>query len=510
MARDLSRPVFRLVFGLVFRPVVRLGVRPAFRPVFRPVSRLVTACAFAAGFTLASVASTPPARAATPLTTTRVASGLNRPIYVTAPPGDTARLFIIEKAGVIKILNFNTGVVLPTPFLNIDALVGGGTTDNSEQGLLGLAFHPDYASNGRFFVNYTNNAGDTVLARYTVSADPNVADAGSAVPLLTLDQPDTNHNGGWLGFGPLDGYLYMATGDGGGAGDDDFGHTPGVGNGQDITDNLLGKILRLDVDGAAYTIPADNPFVGVTGDDAIWAFGLRNPWRNSHDRVTGDFYIADVGQGTWEEVNFQSAASAGGENYGWRCREGAHDFNISGDCSLTPFTEPVHEYSHGGSPFRCSISGGYAYRGCAIPDLRGTYFFADFCSEQIWSFRYNGGFIPVAADRTAELAPGGGLGIDEVVSFGEDANGELYVIDQGNGTNVGEVFKIVPNGAAEPPAANDYDNNGQVTLFDVRALPGCMGGPHVPLAQCLCDVFAGSDGDVDLADFRALQLAYQG
>lgn len=460
---------------------------------------------------LLAVATALTAAAATPLTTVRVASGLNRPVFVTSPPGETARLFILKKAGVIRILDLDAGTVLPTPFLDIDALIGGGTSDNSEQGLLGLAFHPDYAANGYFFIYYTNNSGDSVLARYTASPDPNVADPNSAITLLTIDQPQANHNGGWLGFGPLDGYLYISSGDGGGGGDDDAGHTPGVGNGQDITDNLLGKLLRIDVDsGSPYAVPGDNPFVDITGDDEIWAFGLRNAWRSAFDRLTGDLFIADVGQGTWEEVNFQPAASPGGENYGWRCREGAHDFNTSGDCSQTPFTEPIHEYIHGGTPFRCSITGGYVYRGCAIPDLRGTYFFADFCSEQIWTFRYAGMFINSANDRTAELAPGGGLSIDEIVSFGEDGAGELYIVDQGVGVGAGEIFKLVADGLADPPTPFDYDNNGLIEAFDALGFAGCMTGPDVGFMDCLCDVFAGDDGDIDLADYRDLQLAFEG
>jgi glucose/arabinose dehydrogenase len=456
--------------------------------------------------------------AATPLTTERVAEGLNRPVFVTAPPGDTSRVFILEKSGIIKILDLGGGGVLATPFLNIDALVGGGTTDNTERGLLGLAFHPHCAANRWFYVNYTDNTGTTVVARYTVSDDPNVAVADSAMVVLTIAQPQSNHNGGWLGFGPADGYLYVATGDGGGSGDTGTGHTDGVGNAQDITDNLLGKMLRIDVDGddfpadpnRNYAVPAGNPFVGATGDDEIWSFGLRNPWRPSFDRVTRDLYIADVGQASWEEISFQPADSGGGENYGWRCREGAHDFNTSGDCSQTPFTEPIYEYARGAVPFRCAITGGYVYRGCAIPDLRGTYFFADYCSGQIWSFRYDGGPVAFADDRTAELAPGGGLAINSITSFGEDGRGELYVVKQGSGTNAGEVYRIIAAGPVMPPTPHDYDNNGLVELFDLRAFAACMRGPGTAYGDCLCDVFDGGGGDVDLRAFRELQIAFGG
>ncbi|MCP4592733.1 MAG: PQQ-dependent sugar dehydrogenase [bacterium] len=450
------------------------------------------------------------ASAATPLATIRVASGLSRPVLVTTPPGDTNRLFIVEQhTGLIRILKLDTMVVNAAPFLVI-----GGLTTGNEQGLLGLAFHPDYEGNGFFYVNYTNSAGDTAIARYQVSADPDVALPASADILLTIDQPDThtNHNGGWIGFGG-DEYLYIASGDGGGGGDDDAGHTPGIGNGQDITNNLLGAMLRIDVDGddfpaepdRNYGVPTDNPFVGTNGDDEIWAFGLRNPWRNSFDLVTGDLWIADVGQGLWEEVDYQPADSAGGENYGWRCREGAHNFNTNGDCSLTPFTEPVHEYSHGGNPFRCSISGGYVYRGCAIPDLRGTYFFADYCSDQIWSFRYDGIAVAEFADRTAELVPDIGS-ITQPVSFGEDGSGELYVCDL-----AGEVFKVVPSGAIDLPTAHDYDNDGDVDLADTARFEACLGGPGVVNSDCLCDVFdQDDDGDTDLDDFAGFQVAFTG
>ncbi|MCH7813175.1 MAG: PQQ-dependent sugar dehydrogenase [Planctomycetes bacterium] len=405
-------------------------------------------------------ASTTMAGTPTPLTTVRVASGLNRPVFATAAPGDFDRLFIVEKRGVIRILDFDTGAVNPINFLNIDALILGGNSNNDERGLLGMAFHPDYGTNGFFYVYYTNNVDNTVVARYTVSANPDVADAGSASIVLTYNQPQSNHNGGWIGFSPNDGYLYVALGDGGGGGDDDFGHTPGVGNGQDTTNNLLGKMLRIDVNGddfpadpnRDYAIPGDNPFVGLTGDDEIWAFGLRNPWRNAFDRETGDLYIADVGQGAWEEVNWQIGSSRGGDNYGWRCFEGNHNFNMSGDCTQVPFKFPIHEYSHA---FGCSITGGYPYRGCAIADLQGTYFFADYCSASIWSFKYDPFGAPlVVQTRTGELAPGGGLSITSIVSFGEDAYGELYIVDQ-CGSSCGEVYKIV---AATAPD-NDCNNN---------------------------------------------------
>jgi glucose/arabinose dehydrogenase len=316
-----------------------------------------------------------------------------------------------------------------------------------------LAFHPNYGSNGTFYVNYTDNNGDTKISRFTVSAgDPDDADEASELVLMTVSQPQTNHNGGWLAFGPNDEYLYIGMGDGGGSGDNDSGHTAGTGNAQDITNNLLGKMLRIDVDGSdgpggLYGIPPDNPFVGVTGDDEIWAYGLCNPWRNAFDRANGDLYIADVGQSSWEEIDYQPASSTGGQSFGWRCREGAHNFDFTGSCSSITHVEPIAEYARGGSPFRCSITGGEVYRGCAVPDLQGTYFYADYCSDQIWSLVVAGGAATAQQERTTGLDPAGPAAISDIVSFGSDAEGEMYIADLD-----GEVYKIVPDGPAAPCA----------------------------------------------------------
>jgi glucose/arabinose dehydrogenase len=407
---------------------------------------LFTPLAIAGLLLLASAAA-----AATPLTTERVASGLERPLFVTHAPGDASRVFIVEQPGRVRILDLTQQppALLAQAFLDIAARV---VTTGNEQGLLGLAFHPDFAANRRFYVNYTDLAGDTVVSRFEVPANtPDQADPNSELVVLTFHQPQGNHNGGWLAFGPHDGLLYIGNGDGGGGGDDDTGHTPETGNAQDISDNLLGKILRIDVDGTNgpggnYGIPPGNPFVGVAGDDEIWAYGLRNPWRNAFDTLTGDLYIADVGQRLWEEVNFQPAASSGGENWGWRCREGAHDFNTL-NCDGLTLLDPIHEYGHGGTPHRCSITGGEVYRGCAVPDLAGTYFFADYCSDQIWSFRVVGGGLTDFMERTGELTAGGSS-IDRITSFGLDARGEIYIADR-----LGEVFRIVPDGV--PSACED-------------------------------------------------------
>ncbi len=365
------------------------------------------------------------------VTTELVASGLGRPVFVTAPAGDLQRIFIVEQKG--KILIVKDGVLLVEPFLDIQQLVSNGSFFD-ERGLLGLAFHPAFAANGFFYVNYTDNGDSTTIARYTVSDDPDLADPGSAVILMKIDQPHANHNGGTLAFSPTDGYLYIGMGDGGGAGDQD--------NRAQNDGTLLGKMLRIDVAGALpYAIPSDNPFVGQ-GDprDEIWAKGLRNPYRWSFDRLSGDMYIADVGQDLWEEIDFQPAGSAGGENYGWRLMEGNHCFNPPSNCDPGGLTAPVHEFPHNPA---CSVTGGFVYRGVAIPELVGHYFFADWCSGQIWSFKIQDGQVTEFQERTAELAPGGGLFIAGISGFGEDGRGELYIVDR-SAEGQGEVYKIVP------------------------------------------------------------------
>jgi glucose/arabinose dehydrogenase len=387
------------------------------------------------------------------LSTIRVAANLSRPIYCTAPEGDS-RLFIVEQAGLIKILQ--NGNVLPIPFLNIDPLTTN-PTGNDERGLLGMAFHPNYAQNGFFYLNYTNLAGDTIIARYSVSANPNRADSLTALQILFIDQPFSNHNGGHLAFGPDD-YLYIGMGDGGSAGDPQ-------GNGQ-RDDTLLGKMLRIDINGddfpadpgRNYAIPPTNPFAGPGNPlDEIWAKGVRNPYRWSFDRQIGDMYIADVGQGCWEEIDFQPASSAGGENYGWVIMEGAHCYPPGPQCqpiSCTPqHILPIHEYSHSEAGFSCSVTGGYVYRGSILPTLPGTYFFADFCSNQIYSFRYTGSTVTEFTNRTTELAPGGGLSITGIAGFGEDGFGEMYIVDR-DAASTGEVYKITATAAGvEDPSS---------------------------------------------------------
>ncbi len=343
----------------------------------------------------------------------QVASGLSFPVHVTAPPGD-ARVFIVEKSGRIKILR--GGQVVVTPFLDLSDAVSGG----SEQGLLSLAFHPQYASNVRFVVNYTDLGGDTQVVEFRVSSDPDRADPATARTLLSVDQPFSNHNGGLVVFGP-DGRLYVGMGDGGGGGDP-----------QDVAQDLsslLGKLLRLTPDGG---VPADNPFVGNAGARGeIWASGLRNPWRFAFDRETGDLYIADVGQNRLEEVNAVRGAGRG-LDYGWDTMEGSDCFEPSSGCNQAGLTLPVISYDHGEG---CSVTGGHVYRGTAIPGIRGLYFYSDYCSGFVRSFRFTGAG---ATDerRWADLEPG--AGDRNVTSFGEDAAGEIYITTAG-----GNVYKFV-------------------------------------------------------------------
>jgi glucose/arabinose dehydrogenase len=419
-----------------------------------------------------------------PVTTTiqlsseRVASGLSQPLYVTSPPGDANRMFILEqKTGQIKILDLNTQTVAAQPFLTIPAndLLKNGF----EQGLLGLAFHPNYAQNGKFYVSYTapggGNAGQAKVVEYQVSAtDPNQADPTSAKQILAVNQPQENHNGGWIAFG-ADGYLYWAKGDGGGS-----GFQPGIpdesDNSQDITNNLLGKILRLDVNGDSFTrdpdrnyrIPASNPFVGKEGDDEIWVYGVRNPWRPSFDRQTGDLYIADVGQSSREEINFQRGNSPGGENYGWNRFEGSLPYKPGPPIANPVF--PIYEYAH--SVGR-SVTGGYVYRG-AVSELSGTYFFGDFSAGKIWSFRYTGNAVTQFSDRTGQLVPNVGS-INQIASFGEDAAGNLYIVDLD-----GEIFRIevkknvVGDGQANNLGGGPSDDvlNGLAGSDTIRGLQG--------------------------------------
>jgi glucose/arabinose dehydrogenase len=327
----------------------------------------------------------------------RVATGLSNPMFVTHAPGDSSRLFIAQRSGAIRILNLNTGVLQPAPFLSMSGINTAG-----EGGFLGLAFHPDYSNVGmpgfgKFYVSITTDGSPLTsrIREFQVSAaDPNLANPASLREILSFAQPQSNHNGGWIGFSPGDKYLYMSTGDGGGGDDSGGGHTAGTGNAQDTTNNLLGKMLRIDINGddfpadanRNYAIPPTNPFrAGVgnpaddVGDDEIWSYGLRNPFRASFDRLTGDLWIGDVGQSAREEIDFQSAGSPGGENYGWRLREGRIATPSGGVGGPAPpgNVEPVYDYNRNNDQFGGTVvTGGYLYRG-PDPSVQGKYFFLD-------------------------------------------------------------------------------------------------------------------------------------
>jgi glucose/arabinose dehydrogenase len=369
-----------------------------------------------------------------------VTGSLSAPVHLTHAGDGSGRLFIVEQSGRIRI--YQSGALLPTPFLNIsDRVLSPSNGGGGEEGLLSVAFPPNYTGKGYFYVYYTNLNGNNQISRFHISG-ANQANANSEELILSLNHPtQNNHNGGQLAFGP-DGYLYIGTGDGGGAGDPP--------NNAQNPNTLLGKILRIDVEPGqppaitqahrsylplmlqggpsplAYRIPSDNPFVGQSGyRQEIWALGLRNPWRFSFDRLNDDLYIADVGQSAWEEVNHQPGSSNGGENYGWRIMEGKHCYN-SQSCNQSGLTLPVWEYSHADG---CSITGGFVYRGSTYPALQGIYFFADYCSGKIW------GLVKETGVWQSSLLLDSPYNVS---SFGEDEAGELYVVDRD-----GNIYRVV-------------------------------------------------------------------
>jgi glucose/arabinose dehydrogenase len=336
-------------------------------------------------------------------------SGLEGPVHVTHAVDGSGRLFIVEQTGRIRVVQ--AGVLLSTPFLDLTDRVGCC----GERGLLSVAFPPDYPQKGYCYVNYTDRSGSTVVARYHTMDDPNLADPGSEEVVLTIGQPYANHNGGQLAFGPGDGYLYIGMGDGGAGGDPQ--------NHAQNPSSLLGKMLRIDVESGVvpYAIPPTNPYTQTAGyRPEIWALGLRNPWRFSFDRQTGDLYIGDVGQGQWEEIDFQAASSSGGDNYGWRIMEGAHCYD-SATCDQTGLVLPVVEYDHSQG---CSVTGGVVYRGESYPRMRGVYFYGDYCTGRVWGLRRNGG-----AWESTPLADTP----FRITHFGEDEAGNVYVVDYNGG-----------------------------------------------------------------------------
>jgi len=404
------------------------------------------------------------AQAPTPLQLelVQVAINMNAPIGVYCP-GDE-RMFILEQSqSDIEI--FDTTGTYIGKFLDMTGMVSSG----SERGLLGLAFHPDYFNNGRFFINYTDLAGSTVIAEYSVSANPNIADAASAQILMTIAQPFANHNGGHIAFGP-DGYLYIGMGDGGSGGD--------PGNRSQNPSLLLGKMLRIDVDnGSPYGIPPTNPFINTPGYlPEIWAMGVRNPWKFSFDRVTGDLWIGDVGQNAWEEIDFEPAGSPGGKNWGWRCYEGNAAYNTAGCQPQSSYDSPAAVYSHAAPNNFCSITGGIVYRGSRFPGMVGQYIFCDFCNADFYSLSPdgNGGYTETLALVTA------GSGYP---AFGEDANGELYVV-----RTSGVLYRLDDACGSFMPSVNS-DSNGSLTCDgpstiwwwkDGVLIPGATGSNYIP------------------------------
>ena len=361
----------------------------------------------------------PPDNTDTGVELVEVASGFTFPVLVTSPLEDLTRIFVVEKGGLIRVIK--NGQVLSTPFLDIRSKVSRG----SEQGLLGLAFHPGYASNRVFVINYTDTNGDTRVASLKTSSNPDVADASSEEVFLFVDQPFANHNGGHVTFGPF-GYLFVGLGDGGGAGD------PGD-RAQDLA-KPLGKILRYQVDDNGHvTIPNGNPFVGNPGLVwGIWSAGLRNPWRFSFDRLTSDLYIGDVGQDRFEDIDVVAGTAGFGRaaNFGWKIMEGNECFAPSSGCNMATLLRPLVVYGHDDG---CSVTGGHVYRGEDVPSIRGVYFYSDYCSGWIRSFRYENG-VAVDQKEWPELDPG-----DNVTSFGEDARAELYVVTSG-----GRIYRFAP------------------------------------------------------------------
>lgn len=401
-----------------------------------------------ASVTLVAVAQTPN------IVLTQVATGITQPTAI-AQCGDD-RLFLVEQTGKIKILK--NGAVLATPFLNVSSLTAP-SSPGGERGLLGLAFAPDYFTSGEFYIHYTNTTGASRVARYQVSpTNPDSALPSSAQIVLSQSQPYSNHNGGNLVFGP-DGYLYIGFGDGGSANDPQ-------GNGQNKL-TKLGKMLRIDVSNSAtYTIPPTNPFIGNAAYlPEIWATGLRNPWRYSFDRVTGDLWIADVGQDVWEEIDVQPAASTGGENYGWRCYEGNVTFNTSGCGAASNYIAPVHVRQHGGTYGDCSITGGYLYRGAKHSNLYGKYIFADYCSSNLYMLSKNssGAYVPTVLKNNSGTP---------WTAFGEDRYGELYVADYSNG----KIFAISDTSTCVPVA--DFNLPATFSTCDTSKL---LSTPYNPV-----------------------------
>ncbi len=442
------------------------------RRVFRSDSSRATSTASLLALSLSTLASAVASGQSIP--TTLVDGGLQQPLFVTYAPGDRENIYVLEKTGDIEVIDMTTGVRRPTPLLNITS----NLTTGGERGLLGLAFDPDYQTNGYFYVNLTNGASDTVIRRYTQVNGV----ATAPMDLLTIDQPQSNHNGGWIGFNPTAtgaarNNLYIGMGDGGNFNDTGSGHTSTIGNAQDLSNNLLGKMLRIDVSAddfpsdttRNYAIPADNPFVNDTGaDDEIFAYGLRNPWRNSFDRETGDLWIGDVGQDRREEVDLLPGDSTGGENYGWRLREGniATPGNGIGGPAPADHVEPVLDYSHGSGTFQGggSITGGIIYRGPSPLIDQGVYFYNDYLSDDYWGYDTSIAYDPNDPAASLEVytnrfAPNSG-DVDNTAGWGEDYFGNMFITDLIDG----DVFVV------DMRIPGDANRDGDVNLLDLDLL----------------------------------------
>lgn len=483
----------------------------------------------------------------------RIATGLSSSTFATSPAGDFNRLFIARQgsgtSATIRIIDLRTNTLQTTPYLTISGITTGG-----ERGLLGLAFHPRFSENGYFFVHYTDANGNTAIDRYRANAPfmtSTTADASTATPVFRATQPYSNHNGGWIAFRPGDtqGYLYIALGDGGSGGDPN-------GNAQNIN-VVLGKLLRIDVDGpdnvpgnaddngtddagaaVNYTIPPSNPFAGViAGRGEIFAYGLRNPWRDSFDRDTGDLFIGDVGQGAEEEINFLSvnAPLSPAPNFGWRCYEGKLPYNTSGCLAQSNYIGPVFANGRNGG---CSITGGYVYRGPLIPSLQGQYLFSDYCAGFVYALNAaaaSAGQIvtPMPIRLDTRMESNSGFSINNVMSFGEDADGEVYILDAG-----GSVYRIIDtsrvfvdcnaNGVDDAldisrGIAGDCDNDGVPDSCDSPCCPGCVadfdqdgGVTGSDIAAFFAEYESGApcadadlDGGITGADVAAFFVAYE-
>ena len=379
------------------------------------------------------------------LSSVLIADGYKKPVFITSYPNNAKLLYIVEQAGLIKLIN--DGKKLSRPFFDINKRVVNPNRPGDERGLLGFAFHPNHTNNGKFYINYMDNDGNTIVSEFSTNSELRANHKSERI-ILKLKQPYGNHNGGDIQFGP-DGYLYISIGDGGKAGDP-------LNAGQDLS-SLFGKIIRIDIEQKPYGIPKSNPFFGQKDKrEEIWAWGLRNVWRFSFDKQTGDKYLADVGQNKWEEVNFEPASSKGGLNYGWRIMEANHCYDPKENCPTEGLIKPIIEYpndaNHPAFAFRiieelsfsetdvegCSVTGGYVYRGQKIKSMQGQYIFGDYCSGNIWTLRVVNGKAINFKNRTEEINIGGGEFTTYISSFGQDSDGEIYIIDYNGG-----IYKLI-------------------------------------------------------------------